>query len=317
MIDEEFRTALHDRLGPALDELVPPDLLAGVRARQVRHKHSVRAGLALASVASVAALVVAVLVWPHVGSALPSGPTRPADPASEVPVTSGPAAAMPSPSTAVVNMAGVAPLVTSGPCAGLAVAAYQESAGVHPPVTALTSDGIVLTMTGGQILDLKTNGRCTERLSYVQRTPGFQDDLDVPYSFPDNRGGVVSQSAPRNQTGVIQLFLDCEGLDCSGSGAPLTTVTVHVPGTAPGAAAGAYPVVPSEIPLPTGETITIPSVLGMSPDAAQRALLGAGLGGVGSNAMNNTGTVTWQDPPAGSVVLKGSTDDFYVTGAQI
>ena len=75
MIDSEFRAALHHQLGPALDELVAPDLLDRVRARQVRHKRSVRAGLALSASATVAAVVVAIAVWPSTTSA---GPTAPA-----------------------------------------------------------------------------------------------------------------------------------------------------------------------------------------------------------------------------------------------
>jgi hypothetical protein len=321
MIDEEFRSALQDRLGPALDGLVAPDLLDGVRARQVRHQRSVRAGLAFASVATVTGVVVAVAVWPSAESASPSAPTSSAVPApSAIPASAVSASAAhvsvaPSPSTAVVDMSAVAPLVTSGPCAGLALAAYPES-GVHPPVTAFSSAGVVLTTAGGQLLGLKAGGPCVDRLSYVQRTSTFQDLMNVPYSFPDGAGGIVTLSSPHNQTGVVQFFLDCKGLDCGSSGAPVTTLIVHISGTAPGAASATFAAAPTPIPLPTGEVVTIPSVLGLSPDAARQALSAAGLGSVGSNALNDTGIVTLQDPPAGSVVPKGSGDEFYVTGAQ-
>jgi hypothetical protein len=207
-------------------------------------------------------------------------------------------------------------LVTTGPCAGLAIGVYRESAGIHPAVVAVTPAGAVLKLGGGQLLRLNAGGPCVDRLSYVQRTGPFEDWVNEPRSLHDGTAGVVAEGSPQNQTGVVQFFLDCKGLVCSGSGAPLATLTIHVPGTAPGAASLTFDPVPTPIPLPTGEVVTIPSVLGMTPEAALRALQSAGLGEVSGNAMGSTGTVTSQDPPAGSVVLKGSGDRIDVSGAQ-
>src|SRR4051794_532950 len=152
MIDAEFRALLHDRLGPALDELVAPDLLDRVRVRQVKHKRSVRAGLALSATATVAAVVVAVAAWPTTES------VGPAAPASTLSTPALPSFEAPAPSTAIVNIPAVDPLVLSGPCAGLTVAAYRRSDGLHPSVTAATSVGAVITMGGDQVLDLKAGG---------------------------------------------------------------------------------------------------------------------------------------------------------------
>ena len=313
LTEEEFREELHRRLGERLDDVrAPASLVDRMRARQARRTALLRGGSVLASVAVVAGIIVSAAFWPQAESRLPSPPVPGASAAHTLTVSPSVA---PSPSTAVVDMSRVAPLVTTGPCKGLAVAAYNEAFGVHPPVSAITTSDAVLTMSGGQLLDLKAAGPCVERLSYVQRTATFQDFIDEPYSFPDGQGGIVAQSSPQNQTGVVQLFLDCKGFVCSGSGAPLSTLTIHVPGTAPGSAAVPFEPVPSPIPLPTGEVVTIPSVIGMTPDEAQRALQTVGLGG-SSNAVGSIGTVTSQDPPAGSVVPKGGDDSFEVAGGQ-
>jgi hypothetical protein len=215
-------------------------------------------------------------------------------------------------------MSGVAPLVTNGPCKGLAIGVYQWSADLHPPVTPFTPAGLVLTIAGGGGLGLRVAGPCVDRLSYVQRTGTFQDLVNEPRSFPDGSAGITTESSPQNQTGLVQFFLDCKGLVCSGTGAPLATLTVHVRGTSPGAASVPFAALPSPLPLPPGEVVTIPSVVGMTPHDAEEALRKAGLNGVGVSSDGNpdTGTVSFQDPPAGSVVLRGGGENLGVTGAQ-
>jgi hypothetical protein len=315
MNDSEFRTALREQLGPTLDQLSAPDLLSGVRSRQAKHKRSVRAGLALASAATVAAVVTSAALWPHAESLSPSAPAPSVVPASAVSASAAPVSVVPSPSTAVVDMSEVAPLVTSGPCAGLAVAAYQESAGVHPPVTAVTSVGVVITMGGGQLLGLKASGPCVDRLSYVQRTPTFQDQINVPYAFPDGAGGIVTTNSPRNEIGVVQLFIDCKGLVCGGSGAPLATITVKINGTGPGAASLPFDAA-SLLPAPTGGVLIVPSVIGLSADAAVKALLAAGFRGYGEESAGKgaLGVVLSEDPPAGSVVPESASVVLDVSG---
>ena len=192
MIDEDFRTLLHDRLGPALDQLSAPDVLSGVRARQVRHQRSVRAGLAAASAATVAAVVVAVAVWPGGSSAGPAAPT----PAAPSLSASGAPSVVPSPSTAIVDLSAVAPLVTSGPCAGLTVGAFVESRDIHPVVTALTASGASFSMGSGQLLDLRSTGPCVDRLSFMPRTATFQESVDVPYSFLDGEAALSPRGRP-------------------------------------------------------------------------------------------------------------------------
>jgi hypothetical protein len=314
LTEEEFREELHRRLGGRLDGVhARASLVAQLRARQARRTALLRGSSAVASVAVVAGTIAGAALWPHAGSRLPA-PPGPAATAAHTPTVAP--SVVPSPSAAVVNMSGVAPLVTSGPCAGLAVAVYRDSGVVHPPVTTLTRAGAVLKVSGGQLLRFKAGGPCVGRLSFVQRTATFANLVDVPYSFPGGEGGVATEGSPQNQTGVVQFFLDCKGLVCSGSGTPLATLTVYVPGTAPGAASLPFEPVPSPIPLPSGEVVTIPSVVGMTPEEAQRVLQAAGLGVGSANAMGNTGTVTSQDPIAGSVVPKGSGDSFTVSGAE-
>jgi hypothetical protein len=314
LTEEEFRDELHRRLGERLDGVhARASLVDRLRARQARRTALLHSSSAVASVAVVAGIIAGSALWPHAEPRL-SSPPGPAASAARTSTVSP--SVVPSPSTAVVNMSGVAPIVTSGPCAGLAIALYRDSGVVHPPVTALTRAGAVLRVGGGQLWRFKAGGPCVDRLSFVQRTATFGNLVNVPYAFPDSEGFVVTEGSPQNQTGVVQFFLDCKGLVCSGSGAPLATLTVHVPGTAPGAASLPFEPVPSPIPLPTGEVVTIPSVVGMTPDAAQLALEAAGLSELSMTTTGGTGTVTSQDPPAGSVVLKGSGDSIVVSGGQ-
>jgi hypothetical protein len=304
MIEEDFRTALRDVLGPALDELSAPDVLSGVRARQVRHQRSVRAGLALSAAATVATVVATVAVWSPSESAGPA-------PASAV---STPA---PSPSAPVVDLTGVAPLVTTGPCTGLAVAVYDEIGVAHPPLTAVTATGVVLTVAGDHVLRLATRGPCMDRLSYVQRTAAFGIQRDVPHLFVNGSGAVVTQGSRSNQTGAVELFLDCKGLVCGDSGAPLATITVKVTGTAPGAAALPFEPLPTPLTPPTGNVARVPSVIGLSVDAARQVLAAAGFAGFGvayAGGSGPAGLVLAQDPPAGSVIFKAGGVSVTVSG---
>ncbi|BEP15899.1 hypothetical protein acdb102_42100 [Acidothermaceae bacterium B102] len=316
LTEQEFRDELHRRLGDRLDDVrAPASLVDHLRTRQAGRTALLRSSSAVASVAVVGGIVAGAAFWQHPGSRLPSppAPAASAGTSSRVPLSTSPA---PNPSTPVIDLSGVAPLVTSGPCAGLAIAVYRDAPVEHPPVTALTSAGLVLRLAGPQSVAFKAGGPCVDRLSFVQRTATFANLVDVPYSFPDGEGFVDPEGSPQNQTGVVQFFLDCKGFVCSGSGAPLATLTIHVPGSAPGAASLPFEPVPSPFPLPPGPIVTIPSVIGMSPDAAMRALQDAGLSVGVSNGRGSTGTVTSQDPPAGSVVPKGSGDDILVSGGQ-
>jgi hypothetical protein len=315
LTEEEFREELHGRLGERLDGVrARASLVDQLRARQARRTALLRGSSAMASVAVVAGIVAGADLWPH-GSQLPP-PPGPAASAARTSTVSP--SVVPSPSTPVVNMSGVAPLVTSGPCKGLAVAVYQWSADLHPPVTALAPAGLVVTIGGGGGLRLKAAGPCVDRLSYVQRTGTFQNLVNEPLSFHDGSAGIDAQSSPQNQTGLVQFFVDCKGLVCSGSGAPLATLTIHVRGTSPGAASVPFAVLPSPLPLPPGEVVTIPSVVGMTPDQAREALQRAGVNevAVSSDGSFDTGTVTLQDPPAGSVVIRGGGESLGVTGGQ-
>lgn len=310
LTEEEFREELHRRVdGPLHGLHARASTVDRLRKRQARRTTLLRSGSAVTPVVLVAGIVSVSALWRHDGSRRPLPSAPPAHTSTVSPTV------VPSPSMAVVNLSGVAPLVTRGPCAGLTVAVYRETGAVHPPVTALTPAGAVFTVVGQQSFRFKAGGPCVDRLSFVQRTATFGNYLNEPYSFPGGDGGVVTEGSPQNQTGVVQFFLDCKGFICWGSGAPLATLTFHVPGTSPGAASLPFEPVPSPFPPPPGDVVTIPSVLGMTPDKAERALQDAGLGGGGSNAMGNTGTVTSQDPPAGSVVPKGGGDFFEVTGA--
>jgi hypothetical protein len=318
MIDSELRTLLHERLGPALDGLSAPDLLSGVRARQVRHKRSVRAGLVGASAAGVAAVAVAAAVWPYADSA---GPAASAPSISVTAVPSAAASALPSPapspSTAIVNLAGLAPLVTSGPCAGLTVGAYLESRDLHPPVTALNATGVSFAMGSGGLLDLKAKGPCLDRLSYVPRTAHIQGAFgtDLPFQFHDGSGTIYGRSTPTNQTAFVQLFLDCRGLVCSESGTPLATITIHVSGQALGSGSLPFPAAPSAIPLPTGQVVVVPSMVGLSVDAAVEVLTNQGFtANSGPPGTVDNRKVTSQDPRAGSTVMQGSPVQLFASG---
>ena len=315
LTEEEFREELHRRLDDRLGEVrAPTGLVDGVRARQARRAAVLR-GTSAASV--VAAVVAAVTAGLLIRGATHS-PSPGSSPVASPKPTNAAVSVVPSPSTQVVTLSGVAPLVTSGPCKGLAIGVYQWSRDLHPPVTALTRSGVTLTVAGGGGLSFKAGGPCVDRLAYVQRTGTFQDLINEPRSFSSGSAGVVAESSPQNQTGLVQFFLDCRGLVCSGSGAPLATLTVHARGTSPAARAVPFAVLPSPLPLPPGEPVTIPSVLGMTPEKAQEALQKAGVNEVAvtSDSNSNTGTVTFQDPAAGSVVIRGGGESLGVTGGQ-
>ena len=303
MIDEDFRTVLHDRLGPALDALVAPDLLSGVRARQAKHKRSVRAGLALSAAASVTAVVVAAAVWPSAASV-------PASVAASTSSAQTPRAA--------VAATPVAPVVTSGRCAGLSVTAYQEPRSPqHPPVRVARA-GTVLTLDSDFVLGLVASGPCADRLSYVPRTAAVQGGAGASrqFSFVAGQARVIGQAGAANRTGVVQLFLDCTGLVCSGSGVPLATFTIHERGSAAGAASRAFPPAPTVFPLSEGPVVVVPSVVGLPLATATRDLARVGLEvTVGFTVGTvDTGKVTVQDLPAGSRVVRGTEVSIFVPG---
>jgi hypothetical protein len=316
LTEEEFREELHRRVGERLDDVhAAPALVDRLRARQARRTALARSGSAVAAVAVVSAIVVSTAFGPRSGSRLPSPPV----PAASGPRTQGVSpTVVPSPSTAVMDMSRATPLVTSGPCKGLAIGLYQWSTNLHPPVTALTRAGLVLEISGARGLGLKAAGPCVSRLSYVTRTGTFDDLVNEPRAFIDGAAGLSAESSPQNQTGLVQFFLDCKGLVCSGSGAPLSTLTVHVRGTAPGAASVPFAALPSPLPLPPGDPVTIPSVIGLTPQQAEDAMRKAGVyvAVIGGDGAPETGTVAHQEPPAGSVVTRGAGVSLGLTGGQ-
>jgi hypothetical protein len=304
MIDDELRAALHDRLGPALDELAAPDLLSGVRVRQARYENRRRAGVALTSIATVAVVVTAAVLWPRGDSLSPSGPLL-----SAVPPSPGVSATPTAASSAEPSVAPVAPLVTSGPCAGLNVAAYLRPPVPRHPVMAVQATETVLDVTDSVNANLAAKGPCVDRLWYVPRTSAIQgaNGVDQPSPFQRGMGWIQGRPTAANQTAVVQLFLDCKGLVCSGSGAPLATITVHVEGSTPGAASAPFPSAPSSIPLPAVQAIIVPSVVGMTVGDALRVLLEDGLqvGCSCSGELTDTRIVTGQDLPPGTTAHRG------------
>lgn len=310
LTEENFRDELHQRVGARLAEVhAPADLVDAVRARQARRTVILRGATAASAVAAVAvavAVVVSVGVWwPHGHPVAPTAPLPSAVASSaRLSVTPTPA------SSAEPSVAAVAPLVTSGPCAGLNVAAYLRPPGPRHPVIAVRAEGTVLSLTGTDTdASLAAKGPCADRLWYVPRTTAIQgaNGMDQGSPFAGASGWIKGRPTAANQTAVVQLFLDCKGLVCSLSGAPLATITVHVEGNSAGAASAPYPAAPSPIPLPTGEVVVVPSVVGMTVDAAQRLLLEDGFqvgcscfGGVTDNRI-----VTGQDLPPGTLAHLG------------
>jgi hypothetical protein len=216
-----------------------------------------------------------------------------------------------------VNMAGVAPLVTTGPCAGLTVAAYQPPADPAHPVVAVTASGTVLTLNHDFLLYLQAQGPCVSRLSYVPRTSSIQGayGTDLPFQFQDGSGTVYGRSTPTNQTAFVQLFLDCKGLVCSQSGRPLATITIHVRGQALGSGSLPFPPAPSAVPLPTGQVVVVPSVVGLSVDAAVELLTDRGFNAnSGPPGTVDNRIVTRQDPTAGSTVIQGDPVQLFASG---
>lgn len=306
LTEEEFREELHRRVGPRLAEVqAPADLVDGVRVRQARRTAVLRGTTAASVVGIVVAVVSVSALWPKADTGSPSAPLPSAQPSS------GAHSVTPTPaSSGEPSIAAVAPLVTSGPCAGLNVAAYLPPAGLRHPVLTVRREGTVLSLTGTATdANLAAKGPCAERLWYVPRTSAIQgaNGIDQPSLFERGGGWIKARPAAANQTGVVQLFLDCKGLVCSDSGAPLATILVQEQGTAPGAASLPFPPAPSPIPPPTGEAVIVPSVVGMTVEAATRLLLDDGLG-VGCNCFGgvaDTRIVTAQDLPAGTTAHRG------------
>lgn len=287
MIDEEFRTALHDRLGPALDQLSAPDLLAGVRARQVQHKRSVRAGLAAASVATVAAVVVAVAVWPSASSV-------------------GPSLLAPSAATSVP----VVPLVASGPCAGLTVIAYQPPPGPDHPALAIAASGTVISLQGGQLLYLDAKGPCVDRLSYVPRTSAIQGSSgsDRAFAFPDGIGIVVTHTAAVSRRATVDLYLDCVGAACSGKSLATVIIDVEATSAQPTLVPAASPGGPVATASVTTALAAVPALIGRPLEQAKAALNEAGLTYQVTYRKRNApkNTVTFQNPKPGAVTKAGT-----------
>ena len=202
-------------------------------------------------------------------------------------------------------MAAVDPLVLSGPCAGLTVAAFRRADGAHPPVTGVTSVGAVDhhgRRPGARSARLAARASTGFRTSSAP--PLSRHDPDVPYAFVNGLGVLVTYGSATNQTGVVQLFLDCKGLVCAGSGAPLATITVQVTGTAPGAASLPFePAAPSSAPSDRRTSVTVPVADRAVPGRGAAGARGCGLQRLSAWAMRaavgRPACVVAQDPPAG------------------
>ena len=235
--EEQFRDALHDRVGPALAQLQPaPDLLEELRTRQSRHNRVLIGGV------SAAVLVIAVCTAGLGHLTFGRSTTTPVGEATP--------SAVPSPAATTGTVA----LVTSGECAGLSVIAAVQSPG--QPVWRIAPGSVAnaVTVPAGSLTYLQASGPCVTALTFQTSGALLQGpNPNAAFSTFNAQGvGVVVSHTPATRgTQQIRLLLGCGHTASSCTPAQLAVITVTVlPATAP------VPVPPTATPNTAHEQTT-------------------------------------------------------------
>ena len=258
------------------------------------------------------------------GTVILSGPRRPSVTLHVGPFGFRPATAKGAQSA---PKSGTVPLVTTGPCAGLTVVSYIPTGAATAPANAWRispgTAGNRITMPGNSLLYFRASGPCATQLRYLPHTPNIQgpSGTEVPFSFVDNIGFIVTHSTTTTQTATVDLLLGCTAQGCGAAATTTATVTVTI---TPSVAAGPATALPSPNPsqavpsasgagAPPGNpsTATVPDVIGLAPHDATPALAAAGFTmAVVDETLATTvspGHVALQVPVAGSTARKSDT----------
>lgn len=311
VVEEEFRAMLRGPLGEQLSQLQsPPDLLGRLRARDAGRRRQVRmrVGLAVAGVTVLVAGGAAVRVAPSHGRAVAPA-VEPSPDAGSLRAPSPSPVSRVSPSG---RPAGGVPLVTTGPCAGLSVVAYQPTGtDDHPadvPWQILPGDATHFNFRGDDLLYFKATGPCVDQLVLEPETPVFQiaTGPGVQYPFAPNLSegdisALVTAHDSVDRTGIVGLALACPATGKVCAGTPLATVRITILATGQARKTG-FPAPPT-----TGVRVAVPYLIGMTRAAAVDALRQAGFNGWGeeysATSTGPPGIVTGQFPLAGSEIL--------------
>jgi hypothetical protein len=219
------------------------------------------------------------------------------------------------------------PLVTSGPCAGLTVVFYIPTGADTAPADAWRiapgAAGNQITIQGDSLLYFRASGPCATQLRYLPHTANIQGPTgtEVPFSFIDSIGFVVTHRTTATRTATVDLLLGCTP---QGSCATATTAATATLTITPRTAAAPPTVLPSTNPsraVPSApgartapgasSTAAVPDVIGLGPEDATRALAAAGFKAAVVNQSVTTTLspehVAAQAPAAGSIAPKGTT----------
>jgi hypothetical protein len=155
----------------------------------------------------------------------------------------------PAKSAQAAPTSGTVPLVTTGPCAGLTVVSYMPTgAGTAPADAWRISPGAAgnrITVNGNSLLYFRASGPCATQLRYLPHTANIQGPTgtEVPFSFVDSTGFIVTHSTSTTQTASVDLLLGCTSQGCSATATTAATVTLTI--TARAAAAPTTALAPS------------------------------------------------------------------------